>query len=354
MRKGFKFGAVLAATALLVAACGDDDEDEGSGATDTTAAAACEPKEDGKKVGLMFDVTGRGDNSFNDAAAAGAEKAVCDFGIQLTDSTPTGDADRQQRIDLISSQNELVIAVGFLWATATDAAAAANPGVSYGIVDSVVEQPNVASMVFAEEQGSYLVGVGAATMSKSGKLGFIGGVENDLIKKFEAGFVAGAESVNPDVSIDIKYITQPPDFSGFNDAAKAKEIAKAMYEGGADIVYHAAGGSGNGLFQAAKEAGAPGEVWAIGVDSDQYLQVSADLQPYILTSMLKRVDVAVYDVIEAFVNGSPKTGVTPFDLRVDGVGYATSGDFLSEDAVSAMEKAKADIIAGTVTVPIAP
>ena len=128
----------------------------------------------------------------------------------------------------------------------------------------------MASLVFAEEQGSFLVGAAAALKSQTGTIGFIGGVENDLIKKFEAGYAAGAEAVNPDIEILVNYITQPPDFGGFNDPARGKEIAGAQYEAGADVVYSAAGGSGLGAFEAAVDAGAPGEVWAIGVDSDQY------------------------------------------------------------------------------------
>ena len=135
--------------------------------------------------------------------------------------------------------------------------------------------------------------------AQTGKIGFVGGVEIDLIKKFEAGYIAGAMAVNPDIEILSKYATQPPDFTGFNAPDVGKEIAAQMYADGADVIYHAAGGTGLGVFQAASEAGAPGEVWAIGVDSDQYQSVDPALQPYILTSMLKRVDVAVYDVIEA-------------------------------------------------------
>ena len=155
---------------------------------------------------------------------------------------------------------------------------------------------NVKSMTFAEEQGSFLVGAAAALKTKTGKIGFIGGVENDLIKKFEAGYVAGAKAAKPDIEVAVQYITQPPDFTGFNDPAKGKEIATSMYSDGNDVVYAAAGGSGLGVFEAASETGKQGEVWAIGVDSDQYNLVDAALQPYILTSMLKKVDVAVVPV----------------------------------------------------------
>ena len=153
--------------------------------------------------------------------------------------------------------------------------------------------------------------------SETGHIGFIGGVENDLIKKFEAGYTAGAKQVNPDITVDVKYISQPPDFSGFNDPAKGKEIAAAMYEGGADIVYAAAGGSGLGMFQAAKEYSDANDthVCGIGVDSDQILTVGADLEPYVMTSMLKRVDVAVYNTIGDYLEGSAegrrRRGVRP-------------------------------------------
>ena len=145
----------------------------------------------------------------------------------------------------------------------------------------------------------------------------------------------------------MNYITQPPDFGGFNDPARAKEIAAAQYEAGADIVYSAAGGSGLGAFEAAAEAGAPGDVWAIGVDSDQYELVSAELQPYILTSMLKKVDVATFQTISSFVDGSFAGGVQVFDLASDGVGYSTSGGFV-DDIADQLDEFAAQIAAGEI------
>ncbi|MCU0261774.1 MAG: BMP family ABC transporter substrate-binding protein, partial [Ilumatobacteraceae bacterium] len=149
------------------------------------------------------------------------------------------------------------------------------------------------------------------------------------------------------------YISQPPDFSGFNDPAKGKEIAAAQYEAGADVIYSAAGGSGLGAFEAAAEAGAPGEVWAIGVDSDQYNLVSPELQPYILTSMLKKVDVAVYLATKNYVEGTFAGGVNVFDLAADGVGYSTSGGFV-DDITDQLDAFAEQIIAGEITVPTAP
>ncbi|MGE0880256.1 MAG: BMP family protein [Acidimicrobiia bacterium] len=351
--------SVLTTFGLMAAACGDDSDSKGS---DTPSAAADPCKAtttgktgEGKKVGLLFDVTGRGDKSFNDSAACGLDKAKGEFGITGNESTPTAadGSDRPERLkNLVTQGNGLVIGVGFLWADALGKGAKDNASTSFAIVDdSSITAPNVSSLVFAEEQGSYLVGVAAALKSKSGKIGFIGGVQNDLIKKFEAGFVAGVKATKSSATVDVKYITQPPDFSGFNDPAKGKAIAKAMYDSGIDTVYHAAGGSGKGLFEAAKETGKKaGDVWAIGVDSDQALTASADTAPFILTSMLKRVDVAVYETIKDYVGGAFKAGTRVFDLKVDGVGYATTGGHL-DDIKDKLEAAKADIISGKITVP---
>ncbi|MFN6121265.1 MAG: BMP family protein [Actinomycetes bacterium] len=377
MRKTKRFAALaLTASWFVVAACGDDEE-EGTpttaaasettaaatettaAATETTAAAAtdttaaAEEPAEAASVGLLFDVTGRGDKSFNDAAAAGLDQAVAEFGVSASESTPTGDGDRAERLNLlVDDGNELVIGVGFLWGDAITAGAAENAETSFAIIDSVIDAPNVASLIFAENEGSFLVGVAAGLKSQTGKVGFIGGVENDLIRNFEVGFTAGVLAANPDAEVLVQYISQPPDFSGFNDPAKGKEIAAAMYADGADIVYSAAGGSGLGAFEAAKEAGAPGEVWAIGVDSDQYNLVSADLQPYILTSMLKKVDVAVYETIKAFNEGNFQAGVQLFNLESGGVGYSTSGGFV-DDIAAQIDEFAAQIIAGEIEVPSA-
>src|SRR5207247_1067833 len=192
------------------------------------------------------------------------------------------------------------------------AAAAKYPDFKFGDVDGAIDHTtcdtckdetadgNLASLLFAENEGSYLVGAAAALASKSGHIGFIGGVNTPLIQKFQAGYDAGAKSINASIMIDHTYLTQPPDFSGFNSPDKAQVAAQAMYQAGADVVYHAAGGSGAGLFSAAATFSTQNNtnVWAIGVDSDQYQTASAEEKPYILTSMLKKVDVAVYDKIK--------------------------------------------------------
>jgi basic membrane protein A len=347
---------LIAALGLTAAACGDDDEaPAGTDAPEGTEApeGTGTPPEN-MNVGLLYDITGRGDRSFNDAAAAGLDQAVEEFGVVPSESTPTGDGDRAERLNgLVDQGNGLIIGVGFLWGDAITAGAEANPDIMFGIVDSVVDLPNVASITFAEHEGSFLVGAAAALKSQTGTIGFIGGVENELIQKFEAGYVAGATAVNPDIEILINYITQPPDFTGFNDPARGKEIAAGQYEAGADVIYSAAGGSGLGAFEAAREAGEPGEVWGIGVDSDQYNLVSAELQPYILTSMLKKVDVAVYETIKAYAEGNFTAGISTFDAASGGVDYSTSGGFV-DDIADQLDEYKQQIIDGELEVPTTP
>jgi basic membrane protein A len=176
-----------------------------------------------------------------------------------------------------------------------------------------------------------------------------------LIQRFEAGFVAGAQTVNPNIEIAVQYITEPPNFDGFNDPASAKVIAQTMYDGGADIVYHAAGGSGAGLFEAAKEfsEASGSKVWAIGVDSDQYLTASEDVQEFVLTSMLKRVDVSIYDTIAAANGGECLSGIQEFNLNTDGVGYSTSGGFV-DDIADQLDDFRQQIIDGEIQVPSTP
>ncbi len=367
---------LLLAFALIVAACSsssDETTTTAAGAEETTTTAAGDeettttaaPAEEttttagsmageGIKVGMAYDIGGRGDKSFNDSAAAGLDKAVQDFGIEIQELEPTaGGENREENLRLLAESGfDLNFAIGFAFAEAVAATATNFPETNFAIVDSVVDAPNVASLVFAEHEGSALVGAAAALKSQSGKIGFIGGVNIGLINKFEAGYRFGAEYINPDIEVLTQYLTEPPDFSGFNDPAKGKEAALAMYEQGADVVYHAAGGSGGGLFEAAKEFSTTSgsKVWAIGVDSDQYETAGDDVKEYILTSMLKRVDVAVYTTVANFVNEGNQSGVLVFNLDADGVGYSTSGGFV-DDIVDQIDELRAKIITGDVTVP---
>ncbi len=337
-----RFLTLVAVLSLVVAACGGDGAGDG---------------DDGTPIGLVYDIGGRGDQSFNDSAAAGLDRAVADLGIVASEASANDDgSNREELLNLQAETSELVFGIGFLFATPMTNAATASPDVNFAIVDdSSVALPNVAGLVFAEQEGSFLVGAAAALKSQTGTVGFIGGVNIDLIKRFEAGFIAGARAVNPDIEIISQYVTEPPNFDGFNDPASGRVIAQSMYESGADIVYHAAGGTGAGLFQAAKEfsEASGSKVWAIGVDSDQYLTATADVRDYILTSMLKRVDVAVFNTIQSHVNGEFTAGTVMFDLSVDGVGYSTSGGFI-DDIVGQLDDYKQQIIDGAIVVPTTP
>lgn len=371
------FGVVAA---LGVAACGSDSdsetgtdetetEDSGDEAVTTEASEDSEaaPSGDAISVGLTYDIGGRGDQSFNDSAFAGIERAGEELGIEYTDLVPNDDgSDRGQLLQLQADENELVIGVGFLFADEVVEAAGNNPDTLFAVVDDGMldfeQDPpaprceNCAGLTFAEEQGSFLVGAAAALQSETGTIGFLGGVSGfGLIEKFEAGFQAGAQAVNPDIEIISQYITAAPDFDGFVAPDRGREIALSMYADGADVVYHAAGGSGGGLFEAAKEQSesSGAKVWAIGVDSDQYNTVDAELQEFILTSMIKRVDNAVFEITDAALNGEFAAGQQVYDLSTDGVGYSTSGGFVDE-YVDQLEEFKAQIIDGTITVPVEP
>ena len=354
MRHATKVAAVVAAAALGLAACGSSTPETpaGTSAAGGTSAAA------GKKlvVGIAYGVGGRGDQSFNASAAAGLDKAKADLGVEFKEATQVNgesEAATEERLQqFVDAGATHVIGVGFAYAKAIGAVAKANPDVKFAIIDDASADsagPNVAQLTFAEEQGSFLVGAAAALKSKTNQVGFVGGVATDLIKKFEAGYIAGAKAANPSISVKSQYLSQPPDFSGFNDPAKGKTAAEGLFQGGADVVYHAAGGSGSGVFTAAKAAGG----LAIGVDSDQALTATPDVRDVILTSMIKKVDVAVYDFLKAGSEGKDITGNKVFDLKAGGVDYATTGGKV-DDIKTKLDDYKAKIISGEIKVPTAP
>ncbi|MEM9200109.1 MAG: BMP family ABC transporter substrate-binding protein [Actinomycetota bacterium] len=367
--------SVLLSFSLIAAACGDDEDTEASSSDSASdSASSSEMAEEvpaaETTVGLVYDIGGRGDLSFNDSAAEGLDRADSELGIAFSEASPNDDgSNRAELLQLAADANPIVIGVGFLFAGDAAAVAAENPDTNFAVIDDSMlnfetDPPspvgdNVAGLVFAEEQGSYLVGVAAALKSENGKVGFIGGVCCfGLIEKFEAGFRAGVASVDPSIEVVAEYITDAPDFDGFNQPDRAQVIATTMYEDGADVIYHAAGGAGNGMFQAAKDYSEDTgtKVWGIGVDSDQYNTIGAvdeSLQEYVLTSMLKRVDVAVFEILKTQEEGGFTAGETRYDLSVDGVGYSTTGGYV-DDIVDQLEEAKAAIIAGDITVPTDP
>ena len=364
MRRFTKVSAAVAASALILAGCGSNADDDGG--DDTSSGGSGSGGDGGSSestdlmIGVAYDVGGRGDYSFNDAAYAGVQKAVNEYGADSEEGEAAADEDettRENRLrDFAEDGANVIIGVGFAYSESVDAVAPDFPDVSFAVIDGfdpTDDDPNdnVAYLTFAENQGSFLVGAAAALTSKSGQVGFVGGVNNALIQKFEAGYVAGVKAAKPNTKVDIKYIEQT-NLSGFADPSGGKAAAGSMYDSGADVVYHAAGASGSGVFDAAKEAGKGN--WAIGVDSDQYKSVSADLKPFILTSMIKRVDVATYDFITSVKDGKPLSGYQTFDLKADGVGYSTSGNFLSKQIINQLETYKKQIISGKIKVPEKP
>jgi basic membrane protein A len=355
MRKNARLlAASIAALSLFAAACGGDD----SGTT-TEAPAGSDAPATGIIAGVAFDTGGRGDGTFNDSAATGGERAASELGVEIKELEATVDEDRKANLELLAGDGaQVIVGVGFMFTDPMTEVAAANPDVSFGIVDGFIDSAcgaevtltNVSCLGFAEQEGSFLVGAAAALKSTTGQIGFIGGQEIDLIKKFEAGYTAGAKYINPDIVVNVKYLGPAGDNSAWGNVAGAKEIAAGWYAAGADIIYTAAGGSGAGTIQAAIEAGK----WAIGVDSDQYLTSGDEAsQAVILTSMLKRVDVAVFETIKASVEGDTSGGNKTFNLANDGVGYSTSGGYL-DDVVSQLDEIKAKIVAGEIEVPSVP
>jgi basic membrane protein A and related proteins len=346
-RRTRRLVAALAVASLALTACGGGDDDT----TDTAGSDGGNGETSDVRVGLAYDIGGRGDQSFNDAAAAGIDQAKEELGIEVREAEAgAGESDsaKEERLRVLASSGfDPIIAVGFAYSGPLAAVAEEFPEVTFAIVDDAdATGDNISNLVFAEEQGSFLVGAAAALKSETGNIGFIGGVQVPLIAKFEAGYKTGAEAVNPDVQVQTTYLTQPPDFSGFGDPAKGRTAAQGMFDAGADVVYHAAGGSGGGLFEAAQAAGA----LAIGVDSDQYETAPESVRDVILTSMVKKVDVAVFDFIQSVVDGDVQSGETVYDLEVGGVDYSTSGGQV-DDIADQLDDFKEQIISGEITIP---
>ncbi|MDN2579654.1 BMP family ABC transporter substrate-binding protein [Aquibium sp. ELW1220] len=292
---------------------------------------------------IIYDLGGKFDKSFNEAAYNGAEKFKAETGIEYVEFEISNDAQREQALQRFADdgRNPILMA-GFSWAAALEKVAAEYPETNFAIIDMVVDAPNVRSVVYKEHEGSYLVGVMAAMASDSKKVGFIGGMDIPLIRKFGCGYVGGAKAAG---ATDVFQNMTGDTPAAWNDPTKGGEIAKAQMDQGADVIYAAAGGTGVGVLQAAADAGKLG----VGVDSNQN-----GLQPgKVLTSMLKRVDVAVYNAFNDAKNDQFSYGFNVLGLAEDGVGYAmddNNKELVSAEMLEAVEKAKADIIAGTIQV----
>ena len=343
--RGMKFAAVAAVLALSLAACGGSDDDTSSNSSSSASSGTT------LKIGLAFDIGGRGDKSFNDAAAAGFDKAAKEFKLdkkELAAKDGEVDADKEARLkELADAGYNPIVAVGFAYAAALKAVAPDYPDTKFEIIDdSSVTAANVSSYTFKENESAFLVGALAALGSKTGTIGFVGGVNLPLIQKFEAGYKAGAVAAKPGIKVLSTYISQPPDFTGFASPDKGKVAATGLYQRGADVIYGAAGLSNNGVFEAA----AAGKKWAIGTDSDQYQSAAAAVKPYIIGSALKGVDTAVYDFIKGVEDKSVKSGNTVLGLKEDGVGYVVNNTAFDQYKTQ-IDKYKQDIIAGTIKVP---
>ncbi|MDS1271004.1 BMP family ABC transporter substrate-binding protein [Lipingzhangella sp. LS1_29] len=361
-----KVTACVAAGTLTVAMTACDTGENGDGAGNGDG-----PDADALNVGLAYDIGGRGDRSFNDAAYAGLELVSEELDLEVNDieaSEGESDAEKVERLELMAEEGmNPVIGVGFAYGPAMLEVAPQYPDVEFAIVDEdmtqVLEQQeedgaefpddplaNVTSLLFAEEEASFLVGAAAAMATETDHVGFIGGVEVPLIGKFEAGYVAGVEHINPDVEVDTDYLTQPPDFDGFNDPARGRSAAEGQYDAGADVIYHAAGASGTGVLEAATDR----EELFIGVDSDQYLNAPEESQPYVLTSAIKRVDTAVFEFVQDVGDGAVDGGIERFDLANEGVDYSDSNEDLISDYTEELDDLRQQIIDGDIEVPAEP
>jgi basic membrane protein A and related proteins len=353
--RGVRSGALLVAVGLVVAACGGDG---GGGGGDTGGQAA-----EAKKVGIVYDIGGRGDKSFNDSAYAGLEAARQEQGgkIEARDVSPNPDgSNRKELLDGLADDGYgLVFGVGFLFSEDIAKSATESPDTTFAVIDGFApacEQPdsNLLCIGFKEHEGSFLVGAAAALKTKTNTVGFVGGLEGDLIRKFQAGYEAGVQHVAQEQGKNIKVLV---DYAGntpeaFRDPAKGRELALKQIGQKADVIYHASGGTGAGVIAAA----ASKQVYAIGVDSDQSLTANPNEQKWILTSMLKRVDNAVKQTIASYVAGSLKGGIQTFGLKEGGIDYAQNefNKDLLGDIPTTLDDLKQKIISGEIKVPDKP
>ena len=313
------------------------------------------PEGDALQVGVVFDMGGRGDKSFNDGAYIGAMRAARELGARVRFVEPGEGSDREAGLRLLAAEGmDLVIGVGFIFTDDITVLAREYPGVAFACVDyavsvdaagNVIQPPaNLAALKFREEEGSFLVGALAALVGGSKKVGFVGGMDSPLIHKFEAGYRAGVKRVCPDCEVLVQYAGVTPD--AFANPGRGKELALSQYQQGVNVIYHASGSTGLGVFEAARSMNRYG----IGVDADQY----AEAPGRVLTSMVKRVDESVFDAIQRVKDGTFKGGIYQFGLAENGVGYVydENNRALIPDSVrERVEALREEIIAGRIRVP---
>lgn len=336
----FALGALCA---VLFGLAGCNSPSNGSAASTASTTGGSQPDTQKKLlVGIVFDKGGIDDKSFNASAFRGLERAKNELGVEIQTLESREEKDYAGNLEaMVDKKCDLVIGVGINMQSAMDQVAGENSDVKFALVDAAVDKPNVRALKFKEEEGSYLAGYAAGLVSKTKKIGFVGGMKIPLIEKFLAGYAAGAKAANPEV------VVLPAKYTGdWNNVDVGKEAAKALFMGGADIVYHAAGKAGLGVINAAKEA----NKLAIGVDSDQDMIAEG----FVLTSMIKRVDEAVYQSIKDLKDGKFAAGETIYDLKAGGVGLSEmkfTKDLIGAENLAKIDEVKGKIISGEIKVP---
>lgn len=331
---------------LVVTGCGAKNNAENGGAANKENAGA--PSDNsGKdfKIGMVTDGGGVNDKSFNESAWEGLQRLKKETGAEVKPLESKGESDFEPNLNqMVKAGYDLTWGIGFMMNKAITTVAKQNPEAKLASIDSEVDAPNVASVMFAENEGSFLVGVVAALTTKTNKVAFVGGVEGDLIKRFETGFVEGVKAANPDVKVEISYV------GDFTKPDLGKAAAATLYNDGVDIIYHAAGGSGNGVFTEAKDRVSKGEkVWVIGVDKDQSIEFGNDIT---LTSMVKRVDEAVVIVSKEVIEGKFEGGKTRLlTLKDKAVGLPENNPNIPEDVMAKVKEYEGKITSGEITVP---
>ncbi len=323
--------------------------------TVTPSGASVADNSEGLDVGIVFDVGGRGDKSFNDGAYLGGFRAARDLGARVRYIEPGEGSDREAGLRLLAAEGiDLVIGVGFIFTDDINTLAKEYPNVRFADVDYAVATDstgkplpmpsNLVALKFREEEGSFLVGALAAMVGKSKKVGFVGGMDIALIHKFEAGYRAGVQHVCPDCQVIAQYAGVTPE--AFRNPGRGKELALSQYNQGVNVIFHAAGSTGLGVFEAARSAGKLG----IGVDADQYSEAPG----FVLTSMVKGIDESVFQAVKAVKEGRFTGGIQQFGLRENGVGYvydANNKAMIPDSVKARLDALTQEIIAGRIKVP---
>ena len=336
-----KLLAILLSVTMVfsMAACGGKNSDNTNNNNNTNNSSNNDNGGKKIKIGMVTDIGGVNDGSFNQSAWEGLQRAQKELGVEVRYAESATDADYAPNIEaFIDEGYDLIISVGYMLADATKKAAEANPDQKFAIIDDAsIDLPNVTCLMFEQSQASYLVGLVAGKMTKTNKVGFVVGMVSQTMNEFGYGYLAGVKDANPNATI-LQF-----NANSFGSTETGKSAATTMITNGADVIFHAAGGTGLGVIEGCKDAGK----WAIGVDSDQ-----SPLAPEnILTSAMKRVDNACFDIAKAVKEGNVKSGIITYDLKSAGVDIAPTTTNLPQDVLDYVNQAKQDILSGKITVP---